>query len=63
MCADNVYRIFVNALYSMLTTQQHSSQYPHPQHIPTHNVVREVRFANTFEGSVVIWLLRRYLPR
>ncbi len=26
------------------------------QHIPTHNVPREVRFANTSAGSVEIWL-------
>jgi hypothetical protein len=39
----------------MLTTQPHSSQYQHQQHISTHNVVRDARFANTFDGSAVIW--------
>jgi hypothetical protein len=33
------------------------------QHIPTHNVTREVRFANTFGGSSVNWLVLKFLLR
>jgi hypothetical protein len=40
----------------MMITQPHSSQYKHQQQISTHNVTRALWFANTFDGSAVIWL-------